>query len=109
MVHRSVNGGHLVRALRKTARDVSIQLTLCVCLAVQTEEECEFCRVGGSGLRERFKSLNDDVGVTLNKTGGRIDLLGSGKIIGIWINKEPGLYSLDRQRHLEGGVCWDNS
>ena len=109
MVHRGDNGGHLVRALRQTASDVGIKLTLGICFGVEANEECKLGGVGRGGLRKLLKSLDYNVGVTLNLAGCGVDLLGSSEVIGVCINKEPGLESLDGQRHLERGVRWKNS
>jgi hypothetical protein len=84
-------------------------LTLCICLAVETKEKCELVGVGWGSLRKGLKRLDNEVGVTLNLPRCRINLLRSGKVIGIRINKEPSLESLHRQRHLKSGVRWKNS
>lgn len=86
-----------------------MKLALCICLAVQTSEICELVGVGWGSLRKGLKRLDNDVGVTLNLPRCRIKLLGSGKVIGIRINKEPSLESFHCQRHLESGVRWKNS
>lgn len=86
-----------------------MKLALCICLAVQTNEMRKFGGVGWGGLRKGLKRLDNDVGVALNLPSCRINLLGSGKVIGIRINKEPSLDPFHRQCHLECGVRWKNS
>lgn len=109
VIHCGDNCRHFVRPLRQTISDAGIKLTTRICLAVQTNEECELAGVGWGSLRKGLKRLDNDVGVTLDLPRCRINLLGSRKVVGIWINKEPSLDSSNRQRHLESGVRWKNS
>lgn len=102
VVRSRVDRGELVGTSGEAVGDIGSQDAIhrsCV----QTEEECELGRVGGSGLCNGGKLLDNDMGVSYDQALS-VKLLGRGEIVGLRVHKVTGLQVADRHGDSKGRV-----
>lgn len=101
VVSSGVDRRKLVHSSGQSFGDISSEDTV-DSSSVKTLEESKDLRVGGCGLSDRVKLLDDDMGVT-NDLSGRVQLLRCGEVVGVGVHESTGLHVVDG--HADSEIC----
>lgn len=102
MVCSGVDGGQTISTRTNTTRNGNIKLAVHSCV-IQSLEEYEAVRGGGSGLRERGELLNDNMRMALN-VAGTADLLRCSEEVVVCVDEETSIQIVDGHHDSEGLV-----